>query len=58
VEADFCVSFSSFTWQSAEIKGRGGTMAIFGVVANAMDTLANILWRPFESMKASSSFRP
>jgi hypothetical protein len=31
-------------------------MAVFRVVANAMDTVANILWRPIESEKASSSF--
>ena len=31
-------------------------MAIFTVVASAMDTVAKILWRPFESM-ISSTFR-
>lgn len=56
---DICISFfPSFTWQSAEIKSREGTMSIFDVVANAMDAVANILWWPLELMKASSSVRP
>jgi hypothetical protein len=29
-------------------------MAVLAVVANAMDTVAKILWRPFESMISST----